>query len=385
LVTSLPDLKKINPQRYHFLLHYLSKKHNITILSVNAWWLPELNDDVVQQCLENIDYFYFSSSKISFYFQELFILHNLKEINKLINLSSFDVHINFHSFIAGNIIQKKMQYPYVFDFCDDMVDYISISPQIPYLLKPIAKKCLNFLIQKTIKMSDITTYTNLSLKEKYNIPSSKSCLVPNGIEFIRFSNVNQNNSLDNRVSSKDFVIGFVGYLGNWIKLEPIIKVIKQLENTIPLKLIIVGDGPILNNLKNLAKKYQIVDNVIFTGNIPYDQIPYYISIMDVCLIPFEDSPLSQNAFPIKLIEYMASGKPVISTPLIGVKNAVDDLIFYASDENQLKEILSILFHDSQLRFRMGYNGKDYVKEKYDWKYICPNFEKNIMNVVNSKK
>jgi len=385
LVTSLPDLKKINPQRYHFLLHYLSKKHNITVLSVNAWWLPSLNDNLVQQCLENMDYFYFSSSKKNFVFQELSIFHNLKEINKLINLSSFDIHINFHSFIAGNIIQKKMQYPYVFDFCDDMVDYVSISPQIPFLLKPIAKIWLNFLIQKTIKISDITTYTNLSLKEKYNIPVSKSCLIPNGIEFNRFSNVNQNNSLDTRLSSNNFVVGFVGYLGKWIKLEPIMKVIKQLEKSIPLKLVIVGDGPILNNLKDLSKQYQIVPNVIFTGNIPYDLVPYYISIMDVCLIPFEDSPLSQNAFPIKLIEYMASGKPVISTPLVGVKNVVDDLIFYASDENQLKEILLRLFYNSQLRFRMANNGKNFVKERYDWKYICPNFEKILIDVVHHKK
>ena len=63
------------------------------------------------------------------------------------------------------------------------------------------------------------------------------------------------------------------------------------------------------------KRIFIAENVIFTGNIQYLDVPDYISSMDICLLPFDTGMVSQNALPLKLFEYMACPVPVISTDI----------------------------------------------------------------------
>jgi len=49
--------------------------------------------------------------------------------------------------------------------------------------------------------------------------------------------------------------------------------------------------------------------------VGYDELPHYVGHFDACLLPFKVNPLTQAASPVKLYEYLASGKPVASTPL----------------------------------------------------------------------
>jgi glycosyltransferase involved in cell wall biosynthesis len=61
-------------------------------------------------------------------------------------------------------------------------------------------------------------------------------------------------------------------------------------------------------------------NVVLLGPRPYEQLPAYVKGFDVCLIPFALNEVTENCFPMKFFEYMASGKPVVSTPLPNLQN-----------------------------------------------------------------
>ena len=157
LITSLPDLKKINPQRPHHLIQFLLKEHDITILSVNAWWLNESNDDFLKESLEGVNYYYLTDKKMHPLFQELLSFIRFKKLD----LSSYDLHLNLNSLIMGFFISKKMNnlgIQTVFDICDDLPEVFRNSPRLPKFSQHLSVFIGRYMMNKIVKMSSKITY-----------------------------------------------------------------------------------------------------------------------------------------------------------------------------------------------------------------------------------
>jgi glycosyltransferase involved in cell wall biosynthesis len=379
LVTSLPDLKKINPQRPHHVLRYLSKKHSVTVLCVNAWWLKERKDDYLKEALGNIKLFYLSERRINPVLQELSVVRNSNIFRNRFNHDEFDVHLNFNSLIAGYFIAKRIKIPTIFDICDDLPERIRASPQIPYLLKPLGKVVGGYMMAMTIKLATGITYVTKSLSDSYNFPKNKSVLIPNGVDTALFHSCSSQELKEELGIGEDFVVGFVGVLSEWVDLEPAFIALRELvKNQFKIKMLVVGSGEKFRDFRNLAESYGVLDRVIFTGTTPYAQGPKDISCMDVCLICRKPTQDSQNSLPLKLFEYMACEKPVISTPLAGVKEAVGDRVLYASNAEELKQRILELYHNNELRKELGKDGRRFVERNYSWDKICKKFEKVLI-------
>lgn len=383
LVTSLPDLKKVHPQRPHHLLKYLSQKHEITVLCVNARWLEERQDEYLRTCLKNVNIYYISENKLSPILQEIFAIKSLKNLGNL----DFDIHISLNSLLMSYIVAKKLKVPCLFDICDDIISWIDSSPQIPTLLKSIGKVVGSFMLERNIKISERITYSTDFLKRSYSLPENKSVLIPNGVDTNLFYKRNEETKAKERfnISEDVLVLGFVGFLGEWVDLQTVFETIKILQDQIKIKLIVVGNGSKFARFKELSKNCGFQENAIFTGYVPYSEAPEYISYMDICLLPFDTSAVSQHALPLKLFEYMACEKPVISTPLEGVKEAVGDRVLYASNAEELKQRILELYHNEELRKRLGKEGRRFVERNYSWDKICRKFEEVLIEASESKR
>jgi len=139
----------------------------------------------------------------------------------------------------------------------------------------------------------------------------------------------------------------------------------------------VGGGVGYEKNVELAKEYDLLKNVIFTGTVPYTQVPKYISCMDVCVIPFKLDAVSQNSLPLKLFEYMACEKPVISTKVKGIIESVGDMVLYASNTSEYMSEITKLYNDEELRRSMGLKGRRFVKENYNWERIVRKLETTL--------
>jgi glycosyltransferase involved in cell wall biosynthesis len=103
------------------------------------------------------------------------------------------------------------------------------------------------------------------------------------------------------------IIGYYGAIAEWFDLE----LVQRLALAEPDALILL----IGNDTINASRILKEMPNIIFTGEVSYDRLPFYLYAFDVCLLPFKISPLTLATNPVKIYEYLASGKPVVSVDL----------------------------------------------------------------------
>ena len=189
-----------------------------------------------------------------------------------------------------------------------MPEYVDVSLQLPQILKPLGKYIGRQMLKKNIDLSQKITYTLESLREKYAISNDKSLLIPNGVDLELFdAHSNLSKNADMRPS--EFTVGFVGFLGNWVNFADQLKGLRKLiEKQYKISLLIVGDGPARKRITEIAKRLNVLEKIDFVGSVSYNEIPAYIHLMDVCLIPFDKGAVAENALPLKLLEYSGLSK-----------------------------------------------------------------------------
>lgn len=137
-------------------------------------------------------------------------------------------------------------------------------------------------------------------------------LIPNGCEPERFEPAGRPGALPTPPELAGLlcpgraVAGFFGGLGSWIDV-PLLAELARLRPRVDLVLI----GPRHTDLGALDR----LPNVHLLGPRPYEELPAYLQHFAVCLIPFRRDRLTASVNPIKLYEYLAAGKPVVSTPI----------------------------------------------------------------------
>ncbi|MCZ7357395.1 MAG: glycosyltransferase [Candidatus Methanoperedens sp.] len=345
-------------------------------MSLNDWWKGGQDDlesysEYFSEIFNRVDYRHLTDKKISPIIQEVF---SRNKVTNLMKEKDFEVHLNYSTLVSGYYAAKKLDT--VYDIADDLSAMIKESPQIPSLLRSVGGIFGDIMLKKNISISSKITLTTDNLGKTYSIPENKSEIISNGVDTNLFRNYGQ--KMKEELGLNGFILGYVGVLREWIDFEPVFSVLNELENEI--NLVIVGkEGRFKENIE-LAKRYDLKDRVKFIGMVPYSQVPKYISAMDICLIPFRKSAISESAVPLKLFEYMACEKPIISTRLSSIEKVARDKILYASNKEEYKDKITMLFEDDKLRRKMGLEGRSFVEENYDWERIAGRMEMLLLQI-----
>lgn len=165
-------------------------------------------------------------------------------------------------------------------------------------------------------------------------------------------------------------------MGNWVDFSYVLKGLRRLiEKHYKINILIVGEGPARKRIEEIARQLNVLDKIDFVGSASYNEIPGYIHLMEVCLIPFNTGAVADHALPLKLLEYLACQKPVVSTELRGVVETVGDAVLYASDEIEFESQLTKLYEDESYRKELGLRGRKIVEDRYSWGSIGSRFER----------
>ncbi len=212
--------------------------------------------------------------------------------------------------------------------------------------------------------------------------SKKIIVVPNGVDVEKFSKISENQQSDIfnelNLGVDDQIIVTASRLVEKNGVEFLIRSLSLLSENI--KLLIIGDGPLKNNLNNIVESLELTNRVIFKGYVEPEKIPEYFSISSVFSRPSLSEGLG-NVF----LEAMASKLPVVATPVGGIVDIIKDgetgLFSKPADYTDLAEKLNLVLSDHDLRKKLAANGFEMVSKGYDW----DNIARKMDEIFNSVK
>jgi glycosyltransferase involved in cell wall biosynthesis len=190
------------------------------------------------------------------------------------------------------------------------------------------------------------------------------------------------------VNAKDRVVVFIGTLFPFTGLDGFIRQFPSVLDRMPdAKLLIVGDGPQRPVLERIIIELGLGKRIIITGFQPYQTMPQYINLADVCINPFLNTAATRDIFPGKIVQYMACGRAVVATPLLGITSLAQGEsqgIIYAAGAEEMAEKVADLLESGERRKILGQAGLEYVLQTHDQIKIARQLEAELVNIIGNK-
>jgi glycosyltransferase involved in cell wall biosynthesis len=170
------------------------------------------------------------------------------------------------------------------------------------------------------------------------------------------------------------VLLYIGTLADWQGLDVLIRALPKILERQTVRLQIVGRGRSRQRkvLSKQIRKLGLDECVTVQAAVPHHAIPGLISESDVCIAPLglNDRNVTQGACPIKVLEYMASARPLVASnmPIVRelVREDVDALLFSPNDPEDLARQVLRLLEDSELAKRLSASGSERALSKFTW-------------------
>lgn len=311
---------------------------------------------------------FLSSSLPQYLFEILEILYNVRAHFKMLNVLK-DRRIDFiyerYAFFmfAGVRLAKKSGIPIILE-----VNEIAGEKRVrAQYFTGISKRIERYVFRNVDAIIVVSSFLKEKMKEM-GIDGEKIFIMPNAVDEDIFSKETVEKTIENKYFVKNgaLVIGFIGWFVKWHNIESLIDVFSKVAKKFQSYLFLVGDGALKDKFKEMAIDRNIEDRVIFPGSIPYDDIPNYIDLMDICVVPGSNEYRS----PIKLFEYMSMGKAVIAPKYKAIESIIEDgkdgMLFEPENGNSLEKILEELVSDSKKRKALGKKAREKVVKNHTW-------------------
>ncbi|MDQ2692208.1 MAG: glycosyltransferase family 4 protein [Chloroflexota bacterium] len=170
------------------------------------------------------------------------------------------------------------------------------------------------------------------------------------------------------------VLLYIGTLADWQGLEVLIKALPRVLDQCPVRLHIVGRGRSRQRklLGKQIRKLGLEASVMIQPAVPHHDIPTVIAEADICIAPLglNDRNVTQGACPIKVLEYMASSRPLVASniPIVRelVREDVDALLFSPNDPDDLARQILVLLRDVSLSQRLSEAATQRALTKFTW-------------------
>ncbi len=280
-------------------------------------------------------------------------------------------------FVGGYYVMYKIP---------DMFDYtvMKLHNRVPIVARwaggnhkwlwPIRKSIKKMSLQRCDKITCSGKEEIKILKTKFQIPADRISYLLNPMDLQRFQIRDRNKIAEKLKERSEF--RYVLYVGRLVKnkgLEELLDVFKNLNEKFPdIKLIIIGDGSLYDEILSYIKQNNFEDSIFLKGRLSHDLISYYYNISDVLIMNVLSGSLANV-----IIEAIASGLPIVASDIGTYKEFVDEkkgtgVLIKPGNKKELYDgIVNIL----ENKKAFSKNNRNLVKE-----FSYENFSKNILNI-----
>ena len=288
------------------------------------------------------------------------------------------------------LLAKLKNIPYVFE-----ADCPAIYEALQFQQEYKRYKHIGRLIEKShTRLADAVVVVSNNLKKYFNVYDGRPGrieVVTNGADPDRFSlAISGNEIVAHYGLEKKVVIGFIGSFSAWHGVKNLTSLIQEItaEFSDVTFLLVGSGGDKMPEMRAFVEKNNLQKNVVLTGHVEYDNMPNYIAAMDVVLAPYPDLPFFYYS-PVKMYEYMALGKPIVTTRIGQIAEVLSDgnnaALCEPGDTDGMIERVRALVRNSKLRKSLGLAARDTVVQNYtwidkarDWERICFNTMKKSL-------
>ena len=228
----------------------------------------------------------------------------------------------------------------VYHVVDEYTGYVNMTPHRKAMASRLEAQLLNSV--------DMAITVSASLQRDKARHNQQTYLVPNAVDFEAYKLAGRADSPEFLKSLSRPIIGYTGLVGARLDLGMIRETAMKRPNW---SFVLLGDmnrdgcGEALNKL-------EMMNNVHFPGSQPSEQVPAWVAEFDACILPYTLDARARHASPLKLFEYAAAGKPIVSSDVPAAREfdfvkiinssgdtiaALEEVLQWPSDHKQLEE------------------------------------------------
>lgn len=205
------------------------------------------------------------------------------------------------------------------------------------------------------------------------IPADKVFVVPNSVDLEKFHEAPDAAELRNRLGlGGDLVAGYISNVSEREGHHVLLRAVALArESGTAMKCLVVGAGPELEKLRVLARHLGIAEHVVFTGEVPHEQIPAYYGAIDLFVIPRVADFASDFVTPMKPFEAMAMRRPLLVSDRPALLEIVGGdgqrgLVFRSGDHQHLADRLIELARSPEKRESLALEGRRWIENERSW-------------------
>ena len=242
------------------------------------------------------------------------------------------------------------------------------------------------LLEKlSCRLADHVITTNRSYKtvemQRGHVPEERITIVRNGPDLNRQRPVDSDPDLRQKGTT---IIGYAGVMGFQDGVDYLLRALQHLVYDLgrtDFFCVLVGRGDALPGLKSLTEQLGLADYLLFTGWVEHAEVACYLSAADICVAPEPSNSYNDRSTAVKVMEYMALGKPVVAFDLPEHRVTAQDAAVYArpNDELDFARQIALLMDDPEWRKKTGQVGRKRIETELAWSYQ----EKHLLEVYEA--
>lgn len=374
-----------NRSRYHQLLTHLCRfGHQVYVLTAPPMGINDIsandiaNGDGALPPEMTVSELYAPDSLRSFWRapirrtkllkKGLVSLTSISQIRRLIEKEQIDVLMLYNLPQAPLLrLAEQTGCRVHFDLADDLVAMMEVEDRL--VARAGGSLIARVAQERMISRSSTVTVASSVLQEKVKRPV---LMLPNGADLAELARADGSAW---RSSVTEPTVGFVGAFEYWVDFDLILESARRLPE---VKFLLVGGGRRLNQLQERIARLGLT-NIKLTGAMPYREAMNHVEAMDVCLLPFTHDAVSDGSCPLKLFEYAALGKPVVSTSAREVKRIGAGWVSFADDAPSFATAIQSFISDRRAAKLAGEAGRAMVETHYNWTNLARRFEDFLLS------
>ena len=358
------------PNRLNFIFDILAEEHEVYVLHFGLKRFSGLEPRQTGCTLLPADWI--KAEDPSLYYILNFPYH-LWKIRRIVRRLKIDVILSAN--ILPSFAANFAGAPVVFDYLDHLEESASVyypGSALGEVVKQVVRRITRYNLRQARSVITVTKELSDFL---HDLGVREVTVIANGVDTQALQPLPREEA-KSELGLSGPVLGYVGSLEHWVDLESVVSALPKIDAS----LLVVGPGLFTDygdKIKKMAEELGVIDRVVFTGAVKYQDLSRYISAMDIGLNPLKMMKKNEYAAGGKVFNYLSCGRPVLSSRMVSLERLLGDEIYYYDDVESLviqaRNILATSNHEGEYRS---------VAKRFDWSALAHRYEDVLTRVTS---